>query len=88
MSKIISIELTEEMHELMKERVGCEGGYGSLDEYVCDLIRHDLEYEEHWAAFEAELLEGLEAPREAFKRLSAEDIIAEGKLLRDRRHGR
>ena len=75
MAEGVNVRFPEKLRDFAEERA--KGLYGSVSEYVRDLVRRDYEREEarKWAWLEGELGAGLAAGDDAFQELSVEDLI-------------
>jgi antitoxin ParD1/3/4 len=75
MAEGVNVRFPEKLRKFAEERAN--GLYGSVSEYVRDLVRRDYEQEElrKWAWLEGELSSGMEAGEEEFQVLCAEDVI-------------
>jgi antitoxin ParD1/3/4 len=77
-SSTLTVRIGAKLNEHVAKRVGEDGTYENVSEYVRDLIRRDKAQEDE-AAFErlkAELQSAFSSPDENFVTLSAADIIA------------
>jgi antitoxin ParD1/3/4 len=75
MAEGVNVRFPEKLRDFAEERA--KGLYGSVSEYVRDLVRRDYEQEEarKWAWLEGELSSGMKAEDEEFQTLCAEDVM-------------
>lgn len=74
----MTLRISGELEEFVATRVGENGSYHTVGEYIRDLIRHDMQRVER-SAFErlkAELQRAFSAPESAFVDLRLEDVLA------------
>lgn len=74
----MTVRLSGALSEFVAANVGEHGSYENVSEYIRDLIRRDKERAEQ-AAFErlkAELTHAFAAPDDAYRPLTAADVIA------------
>lgn len=77
----MTVRIGSALSEFVAGKVGDDGPYENVSEYVRDLIRHDKERAET-EAFErlkAELTHAFAAPDSAYQPLTAADVIARNK---------
>lgn len=74
----LSVRLTEPLTEFVSHRVGADGDYDNVSEYIRDLIRRDREREEQLALrrLKLTLQEAFAEPDDAYVAFTAEDVIA------------
>lgn len=76
MAEGVNVRLPEKLREFVEER--SSGLYGSVSEYIRELVRRDYEAEEarKWSGLRGEITPGLLAGDHEFETVSAEDVIA------------
>jgi antitoxin ParD1/3/4 len=74
----MTVCLSGALSEFVSARVGEDGNYENVSEYVRDLIRRDKERTEQEAfdRLKAELTRAFAAPDDTYRPLSAADVIA------------
>lgn len=82
----VNVEFTGALKSFVERRVGEHGVYGSVSEYIRDLVRRDYEQEQknHWDALYQELKDGITANAQDFVPLDSELILAEAKRRKHR----
>lgn len=81
MAEGVNVRFSGALKTFVEERAGASGLYGSVSEYIRDLVRRDYEREEgrRWDALHAELKDGLAAADSEFVPLDSAEILAEAK---------
>lgn len=81
MAEGVNVRFSGPLKVWVEQRAGKEGLYGSVSEYIRDLVRRDYEREEgrRWDALHGELKDGLAAPDSEFMPLDSSEILAEAK---------
>jgi antitoxin ParD1/3/4 len=81
MAEGVNVRLTGPLRQFVEFRIGPQGLYANVSEYVRDLIRRDFEREEarRWAWLKEQVQPGLEADESDFVDLDAQEIIAEAR---------
>ena len=77
----MTVRIGTALSEFVARKVGDDGPYENVSEYVRDLIRRDKERAEH-EAFErlkAELTQAFAAPDVSYRPLTAAEVIARNK---------
>ena len=74
----LNVRVTGPLSDFVSARVGDEGAYENVSEYVRDLIRRDKDQAEREAfdRLKAELTRAFAAPDSTYKLLDAETVIA------------
>ena len=74
----MTVRLNETLSEFVAAKVGEQGDYENISEYVRDLIRRDKERAEAEAfnRLKAELTRAFAAPEESYLPLTAAEVIA------------
>ena len=74
----MTVRLNETLSEFVAAKVGEQGDYENISEYVRDLIRRDKERVEREAfgRLHAELTRAFAAPEESYRPLTAAEVIA------------
>ena len=74
----MTVRLNETLSEFVAAKVGEQGDYENISEYVRDLIRRDKERAEQEAfnRLKAELTHAFAAPEESYRPLTAAEVIA------------
>ena len=74
----MTVRLNETLSEFVAAKVGEQGDYENISEYVRDLIRRDKERAEREAfdRLKAELTRAFDAPEESYRPLTAAEVIA------------
>ena len=74
----MTVRLNETLSEFVAAKVGEQGDYENISEYVRDLIRRDKERVEREAfdRLKAELTRAFAAPEESYRPLTAAEVIA------------
>ena len=74
----LNVRVTGPLSEFVSAKVGDNGAYENVSEYVRDLIRRDKEHAEREAfdRLKAELARAFAAPDDTYKALDAETVIA------------
>ena len=74
----MTVRLNETLSEFVAAKVGEQGDYENISEYVRDLIRRDKERAEREAfdRLKAELTRAFAAPEESYRPLTAAEVIA------------
>ena len=77
----MTVRLNETLSEFVAAKVGEQGDYENISEYVRDLIRRDKTRLEQAmeARLRVELAPAFAAPESAYTRLTAGDVIARNK---------
>jgi len=75
MAEGVNVRFPEKLRAFAEERA--KGLYGSVSEYVRDLVRRDFEEEEarRWAWLEGELDAGMAAEDAAFQAVDVDDLV-------------
>jgi antitoxin ParD1/3/4 len=81
MAEGVNVRFSGPLKAWVEQRAGEKGLYGSVSEYIRDLVRRDYEREEsrRWDALHGELKEGLAAADSEFMPLDSAEILAEAK---------
>lgn len=74
----MTVRIGGALSDFVSANVGDEGSYENVSEYIRDLIRRDKERveAERFNRLKAELTHAFAAPEEAYKPLTAEELIA------------
>jgi putative addiction module CopG family antidote len=74
----LNVRVTGPLSEFVSAKVGDNGAYENVSEYVRDLIRRDKDHAEREAfdRLKAELTRAFAAPDNTFEALDAETVIA------------
>lgn len=77
-SLTLNARVTGPLSEFVSARVGDNGAYENVSEYVCDLIRRDKDRAERetFDRLKAELSRAFAAPDGAYEELHADTVIA------------
>jgi putative addiction module CopG family antidote len=77
----LNVRVSGMLGDFVASRIGGNGAYENVSEYVRDLIRRDKARaeEEAFARLKAELQQGFAAPESSYRELDAEAVIAGGK---------
>lgn len=80
--KTLNVRVGGELSEFVAANISGGGLYDNASEYVRDLIRRDKERLETQAfeRLKAELQRAFAAPRSAYKRVKADDVIKRNRL--------
>lgn len=80
-STTITVRLGGALADLVSAKIGEDGSYETVGEYVRDLIRRDKERSEREAfeRLEAELSRAFAAPDDSYRPLTASDVMARAK---------
>jgi len=75
MAEGVNVRFPEKLREFVEERTN--GFYGSVSEYIGELVRRDFEAEEarKWSWLKSEITPGLTAGEEEFVAVHPEDVI-------------
>lgn len=81
MAEGINVRFQGALKAFVERRGGANGLYGSVSEYIRDLVRRDYEREEsrRWETLHGELKDGLNAGDSEFEPLNVGEILAEAK---------
>jgi antitoxin ParD1/3/4 len=81
MAEGINVRFSGELKRFIDEKTSERGLYGSVSEYIRDLVRHDYEKEEQrrWDLLYDELRPGLEAADEDFVALDLPALLKEAR---------
>ncbi len=74
----LNVRITGELSDFVADKVGENGRYENVSEYVRDLIRRDCERieAEKFAKLKAELQRAFATPESEYVRVNAEEVIA------------
>jgi putative addiction module CopG family antidote len=77
-STTLTVRIGGALNEFVSSNVGDDGSYENVSEYIRDLIRRDKERTEAEAfdRLRAELAQAFSAPDDAYRSLTAEEVIA------------
>lgn len=80
-STTLTVRLGGALSDFVTSNVGDDGSYENVSEYIRDLIRRDKERAEAEAfdRLKAELTHAFAAPDEAYRPLTADEVIARNK---------
>lgn len=81
MAEGVNVRFSGALRAFVEQRAGQGGLYGSVSEYIRDLVRRDYEREEarRWDALHSELKAGLAAEDSEFVSLDSGEVLAEAK---------
>ena len=84
MAEGVNVRFAGELQQFIQSKTGKSGLYGSVSEYIRDLVRKDYEREESrkWAWLRSELKPGAAARQADFVELDVESILAEARTLK------
>jgi antitoxin ParD1/3/4 len=79
----LTVRLSGPLSDFVAEKVGANGDFENVSEYIFDLIRKDKDRAEEQAfeRLKAELVHAFAAPEADYQPLTADDIITRNRLV-------